>query len=522
MTSSTTDRRRAYTVLGMNTFAFTVAFATWMMYGVLITFLVDNGEYDWSKAQMGWLIGVPVLTGALMRLPVGVLTDKYGGRIVYASLLLVSAVPMFLVSYADSFIGFLLAGLGFGLAGASFAVGIAFTSIWFDRKHQGTALGIFGAGNAGAAITSMLAPVILNSLTNDGADIDQWRVLPQIYAAVLAVTGVLFYLFTYSKKVEAHEGYTMRQRLAPLRYMRVWRFGLYYFLVFGGFVALAQWLIPYYVNVYTMSVASAGLMAAIFSMPSGLIRAFGGWMSDRIGARAVMYGILGVTVICLVFLSVPRMEIQSPGEGVLADRSGTVTSVSDTEITVGDKTYALKPKMELESFDPDGDLLLFPIRDFWHEPVVEVGDEVKRRTLLASGVSRIFFQANVWVFTGLVFVVGIALGIGMAAVYKHIPDYFPEDVAVVGGIVGVLGGLGGFVLPIIFGYLLSNTGIWTTNWMLLAVIAVVSLVWMQWVIQRMTRREDPELFREFEHGQTSRAEQPLGAQSEQIESVQAD
>ena len=207
---------------------------------------------------------------------------------------------------------------------------------------------------------------------------------------------------------------------------------------------------------------------------------------------------------------------------MLADRSGTVTSVSDTEITVGDKTYALKPKMELESFDPDGDLLLFPIRDFWHEPVVEVGDEVKRRTLLASGVSRIFFQANVWVFTGLVFVVGIALGIGMAAVYKHIPDYFPEDVAVVGGIVGVLGGLGGFVLPIIFGYLLSNTGIWTTNWMLLAVIAVVSLVWMQWVIQRMTRREDPELFREFEHGQTSRAEQPLGAQSEQIESVQAD
>jgi NNP family nitrate/nitrite transporter-like MFS transporter len=345
----------------------------------------------------------------------------------------------------------------------------------------------------------MLAPTILNALTNDGVDIDEWRVLPKIYAAALAITGVLFYLLTTSKKVESHSGYTLKQRLAPLKYIRVWRFGMYYFLVFGGFVALAQWLIPYYVNVYTMSVASAGLMASIFTLPSGVIRALGGWMSDRFGARAVMYGILGITVICLVFLSIPRMDVQSPGEGILAARSGTVTSVSESEIVVDEKTYTLKPKKELESFDPDGDLLLFPTRDFWNEPAVEVGDTVKRKHLLATGVSRIFFQANVWVFTALVFIVGIALGIGTAAVYKHIPDYFPEDVAVVGGIVGVLGGLGGFVLPIVFGYMLSFSGIWTTNWMLLAVIALVSLVWMQWVIQRMTQRSDPELYREFEH-----------------------
>ncbi|MDP6665976.1 MAG: MFS transporter, partial [Dehalococcoidia bacterium] len=296
----------------MSTFAFTVAFAAWMTYGVLITYLVDNGEYDWDKSQMGWLIGIPVLTGSVMRLPLGVLTDKYGGRIVFSVLLIVAAVPMFLVSYADSFATFFLAGLGFGMAGGSFAVGIAFTSVWFDRKHQGTALGIFGAGNAGAAVTSMFAPVILKMLTDDGANIEGWRTLPQIYAAVLAITGVLFYLFTHSRKIESHAGYTLKQRLAPLKYMRVWRFGLYYFLVFGGFVALAQWLIPYYVNVYTMSIASAGLMAAIFSFPSGVIRALGGWMSDRIGARAVMYGILVVSLVCLVLLSVPRMEVQSP------------------------------------------------------------------------------------------------------------------------------------------------------------------------------------------------------------------
>ncbi len=475
-----------------------MAFAAWMTYGVLITYLVDKGVYDWDKAQMGWLIGIPVLTGSISRLPLGVLTDKYGGRIVFSVLLIVSAVPMFLVGYVDSFMGFMLAGMGFGMAGGSFAVGIAFTSVWFERKNQGAVLGIFGAGNAGAAITSMFAPVLLRMLTDDGANIEGWRTLPQIYAAILAVTGVLFYLFTYSRKVESHEGYTLRQRLRPLKYMRVWRFGFYYFLVFGGFVALAQWLIPYYVNVYTMSIVSAGVMASIFSFPSGVIRALGGVLSDRMGPRTVMYGILIVTLISLVFLSVPRMEVQSPGEGIMAARSGTVVSVSNTKIVVDDKTYSLKEREVLDDFDADGDLLLFPIREFWHEPAVEAGEEVRRSQLLASGVSRIFFQANVWVFTGLVFVVGITLGIGKAAVYKHIPDYFPDDVAVVGGIVGVLGGLGGFVLPIVFGYMLKGTGIWTTTWMLLAVITVVSLVWMQWVIQRMTQKRDPKLYREFD------------------------
>tara|TARA_B100000959_G_scaffold60441_1_gene63473 strand:- start:650 stop:2131 length:1482 start_codon:yes stop_codon:yes gene_type:complete len=487
----------------MSTFAFTMAFAAWMTYGVLITYLVDKGVYDWDKAQMGWLIGIPVLTGSISRLPLGVLTDKYGGRIVLSVLLIASAVPMFLVGYVDSFMGFMLAGLGFGMAGGSFAVGIAFTSVWFERKNQGTALGIFGAGNAGAAITSMFAPVLLRMLTDDGANIEGWRTLPQIYAAVLAITGVLFFLFTRPRKIESHSGYTLKQRLQPLKYIRVWRFGLYYFLVFGGFVALAQWLIPYYVNVYTMSIVSAGMMASIFSFPSGVIRALGGVLSDRMGPRTVMYGILIVTLISLVFLTVPRMEVQSPGEGIMAGRSGTVVSVSDTKIVVDDKTYSLKEREGLDDLDVDGDLLLFPIREFWHEPAVEAGEEVRRSQLLASGVSRIFFQANVWVFTGLVFVVGITLGIGKAAVYKHIPDYFPDDVAVVGGIVGVLGGLGGFVLPIVFGYMLKGTGIWTTTWMLLAVITVVSLVWMQWVIQRMTQQRDPELYREFDRGNLS-------------------
>ncbi len=476
---------RAYKILTVNTVVFTVCFAAWMMYAVLVTFLVDLGLFAWGKIQMGWLIGIPVLTGSIMRLPVGVLTDKYGGRIVFTILLLVSAIPMYLVSQADSYTYFLLTGLGFGLTGASFAVGIAYTSVWFNRERQGFAMGIFGAGNAGAALTTMGAPILLRNLTDNGNNLEGWRTLPQLYALVLVVAAVLFLLFTHSKKVEHNQKRTLFERLAPLRHMRIWRFGLYYFLVFGGFVALAQWLVPYYVNVYSMTVASAGLMTATFSLPSGVIRALGGWMSDRVGPRRVMYWVLGVCVACFLLLIVPRMDIQSPGEGIMAERSGTVTAVSDGEVVVGDKTYALRSAQEFDTTKEDDQMLILPTSNFWHEPVVQVGDEVKRRQLLAKGVTHIYFQANVWIFTGIVFVAGIMMGIGKAAVYRHITDYFPSDVGVAGGMVGVIGGLGGFICPVIFGYLLKGTGIWTTTWMFLALLTATSLVWMHFSIQRV-------------------------------------
>ena len=173
------QRRLAWWILAINTFAFTICFAAWMMNGVLITFLVDNGVFSWGPSEMGWLIGIPVLTGAIFRLPLGLATDQWGGRYVYGLLLLFAAVPMFLVSYCNSYWQFFFAGLGFGFCGTSFAIGIAYTSVWFPKHQQGTALGIFGAGNAGAALTSLGAPHVLNWLTNNGANLEGWRNLPQ-------------------------------------------------------------------------------------------------------------------------------------------------------------------------------------------------------------------------------------------------------------------------------------------------------------------------------------------------------
>ena len=499
-----TDSRKSIVVLGMNTLAFTVCFMCWMMNGVLITFLVDNGVFRWTPAEMGWLIGIPVLTGSITRLPVGILTDKYGGRIVYGLLMLVSAVFMYMVGWANSYEQFLLLGLGFGVTGASFAVGIAYTSVWFPKEKQGTALGIFGAGNAGAAVTSLGAPHLLNWFTNNGDNLEGWRMLPRVYAAALLVMAIVFFLFTHTRIAAGGGEKTLAERLAPLKVMRVWRFGLYYFLVFGGFVALAQWLIPYYVNVYAMSVVSAGFMASIFSLPSGVIRALGGWMSDLWGARPVMHGVLLSCLICSALLIVPRMDIWSPGSGVMARGGGVVKSVGDGEIVVaarqGDVRYPYQQQTGeavSEQIRVSG-TLVFPKSASWQEPAVKVGDEVSKKQLLARGVTHIFFQANVWIFTGLVFVVGIAMGIGKAAVYRHIPDYFPNDVGVVGGMVGVLGGLGGFFCPIIFGYLLQATGLWTTCWMFFLALTAACMVWMLSVIRRRVKEEAPAVLRELE------------------------
>jgi NNP family nitrate/nitrite transporter-like MFS transporter len=495
------ERSRAIVVLSMNTFAFTVCFACWMMNGVLATFLVDNGVFRWNAVEIGWLIGVPVLTGSITRLPIGILTDRYGGRIVFTLLMFLSAIPLYLVSYADSYGSFLLASLGFGLTGASFAVGIAYTSVWFAKERQGTALGIFGAGNAGAAVTSMGAPFLLRALTSGEAGLDGWRNLPRIYAGALVLTAVLFWFLTHSRTVAGASGKTLAERLSPLKELRVWRFGLYYFFVFGGFVALAQWLIPYYLNVYSVTLATAGLLAAIFSLPSGVIRALGGYMSDRMGARAVMYWVLGSSVLCCALLVVPRMDIESPGRGIMAAAPGRVTSVSAASIDVGRQVYPLAPVPEnLTNFSNDPDVLIWPHFEFWQEPVVKEGDQVKRKELLARGVTHIYFQANIWVFTGLVFILGIAMGIGKAAVYKHIPDYFPRDVGVVGGIVGVLGGLGGFVCPIVFGYLLRWTGIWTTCWMFFLGVTVICLFWMHAVVRRIMKSRAPEFLHQLEIG----------------------
>lgn len=487
---------KSHRILFFNTLAFTICFAAWMLNGVLVTFLVDNGVFNWGTVEIGWLLGIPVLTGAVFRLPAGILTDKFGGKWVFGLLLILCAVPMYFLSYANSFWEFALLSFGYGLTGAGFAVGIANTSVWYPKKWQGTALGIFGAGNAGAALTTLFAPTILINLTNHATNIEGWRTLPQIYAAVLLIMGIIFLLFTENKKPEGGNNKTIGKLLSPLKNIRVWRFGLYYFLVFGCFVTFSQWLVPYFVNVYTVSLVTAGLFASIFSMPSGLIRALGGWMSDKWGARKVMYWVLGASALISFMLIIPKMEMSSPGEGIMTTNAGTVTYVSDSLITVDTKEYKLTAqKNEYENSHKGS---IFPTKDNWQEPVVKVGDVVKKKQLLAKGTTRISFEANIWIFAILVTLIGIIWGIGKAAVYKYIPEYFPSEVGVVGGMVGVIGGLGGFFCPVLFGYLLAGTGLWTSCWMFMFLLSAICLVWLVLVVTGIMKKGAPHLASDME------------------------
>jgi len=201
---------------------------------------------------------------------------------------------------------------------------------------------------------------------------------------------------------------------------------------------------------------------------------------------------------------VPQMDIQSPGSGVMSRSTGTVTEVSPSAIVVassaGDIRYQLVPNPGPVATDEERDsgVLIFPRSVSWQESMVEVGEVVGKKHLLARGVTHIFFQANVWVFTFLSLILGSVMGIGKAAVYKHIPDYFPNDVGVVGGIVGVLGGIGGFICPIIFGFLLKATGLWTTCWMFFFVLTAVCLVWMHITVRGLMKRQAPDVLRKVE------------------------
>ncbi|MFA7421594.1 MAG: MFS transporter [Melioribacteraceae bacterium] len=475
--------RKAHRILFFNTLAFTICFSAWMLNGTLVSFLVENHVFDWTPVEIGWLLGVPVLTGAIFRLPVGILTDRYGGRIIFSLVMLISAVPMFLLAFVNSYTLFLLCSFGFGLTGASFASGVAYTSVWYPAKWQGTALGIFGIGNLGAALTTLIAPTVLLNLTDNGKNLDLWRTLPIIYSVILLAMGIVFYFFTENKK-PVRDGKKSAGLLEPLKNIRVWRFGLYYFLVFGCFVAFSQWLIPYYLNVYYMPFIQAGMLASLFSLPASIVRTVGGWLADKFGPRKVLLSVFISSILISFLLVFPKMELSSPGKGIIAKNHGTVISVSDSAVVINNVKYSMIPLADNIEFN-DSSFIVLPQRVAWQVPIIKVGDEVKKNQLIAKGITKINFQANINIYAFFVLLIGLAWGLGMGAVYKFIPMYFPNTVGVVGGAVGVLGGLGGFFGPIIFGYLLELTGLWTSSWVFIFLLSIVCFAWMQLAINKM-------------------------------------
>jgi MFS transporter, NNP family, nitrate/nitrite transporter len=393
MTSSNATRANAQRALWLSTVAFTICFAVWTIFAIIgVKIKQDLGL---TETQFGLMVGVPILTGSLVRILFGVWTPRYGGRLVYALTMLAAALATFLLTYAHTYAQTLVAALGVGLAGGSFAVGVAYVSPFFPAEKQGTALGVFGAGNVGAAVTKFLAPFVLVAFG--------WHAVAEIWATVLAVMAIVFWFSTdddpefLGRKSGDLPRKSLAQEFAPLKNTQVWRFALYYFFAFGGFVALSLWLPRYLIGAYGFNIEAAGMLAACYSIPGSLFRAYGGFLSDRKGARTVMYVMFTVAAVATAILSFP------------------------------------------------------------------VGPTV---------------------FIVVLFALGFVMSLGKAAVYKHIPVYYPRAVGAVGGVVGMIGGFGGFVMPIIFGWLKDTTGLWQSCFMLLFAIIAVSAIWMHAAIRR--------------------------------------
>ena len=285
------NHRRAYPVLAVSTLAFMVCFAVWMMFGVIG--IPIRKTLGLNNTEFGLLTATPVLLGALMRLPLGIWTDRFGGRIVMTLLLVIASIPVYLASYATQYWQLLAIGLLLGIVGASFAVGTPYCARFFPQEKRGFAMGVFGAGTVGAALNMFVAPRLIESYG--------WEMVPQVYAVVLLVTGIVFWLVAAPDPGAGSKGGpTLRQQLAVLKDPRVWKLCQYYSLAFGGFTALSLWMTQYYIQEYGFDVKVAGTLAMAFALPAGILRAFGGWLSDRFGAHSVTWWVLWAAWIVLV------------------------------------------------------------------------------------------------------------------------------------------------------------------------------------------------------------------------------
>jgi len=413
MATDIQQKRKAWSVLIVSTWSFTVCFMVWMMFGVIGVPI--RKMLDLNATEFGLLMATPVLTGSLVRVPLGIWTDRYGGRIVMALLMAATVPAIWLMSYATEFWHFLTIGLFVGLAGGSFSVGTPYVARWFPPQQKGMAMGVYGAGNSGSAVNKFVAPVILVAFG--------WQMVPQVYAAIMAATVVLFWVFSHSDPahlVPSNVGFI--DQLKALKDPKVLKYCQYYSIVFGGYVALALWMVQYYIGEYGLDIRVAALLAACFSLPGGVLRAVGGVLSDKYGAHQVTWWVMWVSWVCLFLLSYPQTDF-------------TINTV--------------------------------------------------------NGTQTFHIGLNVYAFTALMFVLGIAFAFGKASVFKYIADDYPHNIGAISGIVGLAGGLGGFVLPILFGALVDITGIRSSAFMLLYGVVWVSLIWMYWTEVRKTEVMGP-------------------------------
>jgi NNP family nitrate/nitrite transporter-like MFS transporter len=419
-------------VLTVSTVAFTLLFAVWLMLGMLS--IKIKPELDLTDGQIYNLTIAAILAGSLGRFHFGIWTDRYGGRRVMTALILFTVVPTFLVSRATSYAELLACALLYGVAGNAFTVGIAWNAAWFPRARQGVALGVFGAGNVGASVTKLVGPILIAAIPTagflGGVVPGGWRFIPVAYAfLLLLMAGAVWFLCPRQDRTPAR-GRPFAELLAPMRHARVWEYCLQYAVVFGAYVALSGVLPLYYFSTYGADLAASLNLNPQLVAEFDTIKAFRGdaqaaymnanpAVKDAYNRLLMSVGLLAAT--CYIFPA----SLLRPLGGWLSDRYGARAVMTAV---------------------------------FWAMGA-------------ACGVLVLPLGLGVWGFTLALFALGVAMGVGKAAVFKMIPDHFPRDVGAVGGLVGALGALGGVLLPLAWSAVPGST------FAALLALTVVSAAW---------------------------------------------
>ncbi|HET6830713.1 MAG TPA: MFS transporter [Solirubrobacterales bacterium] len=369
--------------LGLATAAFTICFYAWALLGPLGPDLQE--QLDLSDGQIALTISIPVVLGSLMRIPLGVLAARHGGRAVFTALMAFTPLPLLgLALFNDSYGAVLACGLLLGFAGASFAVGVPFVNRWYPPERQGFALGIYGMGMGGTVLGALTAPAIVDATS---------IAVPFLFAAVLVgAMAVAFWLLAADAPAPAPPPSTMLAALSSFRGRgsgHAWALTLFYFVAFGGFVAMFLYLPKLLVDVHDLTKTDAAARAAGFAVLAVIARPVGGILSDRTGARSILVAsFVGTALLALVLAGA-------------------------------------------------------------YEDMVPL--------------------------TAACLTLAVFLGLGTGAVFKLVPEWFPQRVGAVTGVVGAAGGLGGFFPPLVMALVKAETGGYALGFVLMAVAAAIAL-----------------------------------------------
>jgi len=289
-------------VLFISFLAFSLGFAVWGMFSALAPFLIK--WYNFSATQVLLLAAMEPLCAAAVSIPLGIMTDKFGGRTVFTLLLLILTVPLVFGPFAHGYYSLLLIGSLLGLGGASFVVGNAHVATWYPKSKQGTALGIFAVGNIGITVGMMSVTFLVTHVLNARGP-EGWRLIFPMFAICTLLMALVYWFFTSDSPYGRHNGGSLREIIAVYRSgARVWLVAYLYWVSFGTLTFFASAMPTYLVDRWHVDAVQASMMyTPLIVVCVAITRPLGGWLSDRFDALKLLRWLFGIMAVLAVIMT---------------------------------------------------------------------------------------------------------------------------------------------------------------------------------------------------------------------------